>query len=64
MSPETLDISDLTSGDARALDRVAKELEGPCRSLGMFHVVGHGLPDDDLAGFEAAMRAQLGTDAR
>ena len=57
MSPEIIDIRGLASGDARALDRVATDLEGPSRSLGMFHIVGHGLPDDELARFEAAMQA-------
>jgi len=57
MSPEIIDIRGLSSGDARTLDRVAAELESPSRSLGMFHIVGHGLPQNDLARFEAAMRA-------
>ena len=57
MSPETIDIGGLETDDTRALDRVAAEIEGPSRSLGMFHIVGHGLADGDLARFEAAMRA-------
>ena len=57
MPPETIDIGGLDAGDARALERVAAELEGPSRSLGVFHIVGHGLSEDDFARFEAAMRA-------
>ncbi len=57
MPLEIIDIGGLGSGDASTLDRVAAEIEGPSRSLGMFHIVGHGFPDADLARFEGAMRA-------
>ncbi|MDJ0789461.1 MAG: 2OG-Fe(II) oxygenase family protein [Myxococcota bacterium] len=57
MSPEIIDIGGLDTGDTRTLDRVAAEVEGPSRSLGMFHIVGHGLAENDLARFEAAMHA-------
>ena len=57
MHPKIIDIGSIAAGDGNPLDRVAAELEGPSRSVGMFHVVGHGLPDEDLARFEAAMRA-------
>ena len=54
--PDIIDVSGLESPDARALDRVASRLEAPCRELGLFHIVGHGLSADDLADFDAAMR--------
>ena len=57
MPPETVDISGLTSGDERALDRVARDIEAPSRALGMFHIVGHDLTEADLARFEATMHA-------
>lgn len=57
MSPEIIDIGGLARGGTGALHRVAADLEAPCRSLGMFHIVGHGLPDDDLERFATAVRA-------
>lgn len=55
MAAPVLDIEGLADRDSRALDRIAAALEGPAKSLGMFHIVGHGVAADDLARFEAAM---------
>jgi len=57
MVPEIVDIEGLATNDRRALDRVAGALERPARTLGMFHIVGHGLEPEALAQFEAAMHA-------
>ncbi len=52
MVPEIVDIAGLDRDDRDALHRVAA-----ARTLGMFHVVGHGLGHDELARFEDAMHA-------
>jgi isopenicillin N synthase-like dioxygenase len=46
----------LAEGDPRALERVAAELRPACETLGAFHVIDHGIAEEDLAALEAAMR--------
>ena len=55
--PEIVDIEGLAEGSSSALARVASTLARPCAEWGVFHVVGHGIPPDELARFAAAMRA-------
>lgn len=52
-----LALDGLLEGDPTALARIARALPEPCTRLGVFHVTGHGIPADDLAAFERAMRA-------
>ncbi len=54
---EVVDVTGLLAGDPRARARVAGELEEPCRTRGMFHLVGHGIPRGELDAFDTAMRA-------
>jgi isopenicillin N synthase-like dioxygenase len=53
--PPIVDIHGLAACEADALQRVARALPGPCRSHGVFHVVGHGIPGAQLARFRQAM---------
>jgi isopenicillin N synthase-like dioxygenase len=54
--PSMIDIGGLAERDAVAISRVAEALATPCSQRGMFHVAGHGVPRDQLAEFEDAMR--------
>lgn len=54
--PPVVDIRGLVDDEAAAIDRVARDLEEPCRSWGAFHIVGHGIDAGRLARFEEAMR--------
>jgi len=54
--PDIIDVSGLCEGEPAALTRVARDLESPCAELGAFHVVGHGIPREQLERFDAAMR--------
>ena len=54
---DVIDVAGLQSGDPRALERIAGQLEDPSRTRGMVHVVGHGIPGASLEGFDASMRA-------
>lgn len=54
--PEIVDIRGLEGGAAGALERVAAEIAGPCAEWGVFHAVGHGIPEAEVAHFDAAMR--------
>jgi isopenicillin N synthase-like dioxygenase len=55
--PPILDVAGLVDGDAEALARVAADLPGPCNEWGVFQIVGHGVPDAELAEFDAEMNA-------
>jgi isopenicillin N synthase-like dioxygenase len=55
--PPVLDASDLASGNETALLRLAAELKAPCEVWGLFHLVEHGIPAEELAEFDASMRA-------
>ena len=55
--PDCIDVGGLERGNAGVRERVARALEKPCAEWGVFHVVGHGIPADELTRFEAAMRA-------
>jgi isopenicillin N synthase-like dioxygenase len=55
--PPIIDVGGLLEGDDRATQRVAREIEAPCRDWGVFQIVGHGIPEDRLAAFVAAGRA-------
>ena len=55
--PPVVDLGPLSDGSMAGLERVAAELEAPCAERGVFHVIGHGIPDSELAAFEGAMRA-------
>jgi isopenicillin N synthase-like dioxygenase len=55
--PPIVDVAGLVEGGPGALERVAEALIDPCRSWGAFHLVGHGIPERELAEFDAAMRA-------
>ncbi|MEM7411550.1 MAG: 2OG-Fe(II) oxygenase family protein [Myxococcota bacterium] len=52
-----VDLEGLLRGDAAALEQVAAEIARPCAEWGLFHVVGHGIPDATRAIFEEALRA-------
>jgi isopenicillin N synthase-like dioxygenase len=54
--PPVVDVAGLAEGGNAALERVAREIADPCGDWGVFHVVGHGIPDAELRRFEAAMR--------
>lgn len=54
--PEIVDIRGLCDGDPGAITRVARAIAEPCAEWGVFHVVGHGIPPDELARFADAMR--------
>ncbi len=54
--PPTIDIGELMGPDPAGLERVAARLEEPCRQWGVFHIVGHGIPADELAAFDASMQ--------
>jgi isopenicillin N synthase-like dioxygenase len=56
VQPPVIDVSGLAEGDDGARVRVAADLERPCAEWGVFQIVGHGVPADELAEFEAAMR--------
>ena len=53
--PPVIDAQGLLAGAAGARERLAAMLPDPCRSWGMFHLTGHGIPEADLAAFGAAM---------
>ncbi len=55
--PPIVDVTGLVEGDAAALARVAADLPGPCTEWGVFQIVGHGVPEQELAEFDAAMNA-------
>ncbi len=55
--PPVLDVSGLAEGEPGALERVAAELPGPCAEWGVFQIVGHGVPVDQLSDFDAQMNA-------
>ena len=54
--PEIVDIDGLDRGDAGAIRRVAAAIAAPCAEWGVFHVVGHGIPEAELTRFADAMR--------
>jgi len=53
---DVVDLSGLFDGDTAAVGRVAARLEAPARTLGAFHIVGHGISREELGRFERAMR--------
>ena len=53
--PPVIDAQGLLAGAAGSRERLAAMLPDPCRSWGMFHLTGHGIPEADLAAFGAAM---------
>ncbi len=55
-SIDVIDVSGLGSGGGPALERLAERLEAPTRMLGVFQIVGHGIPRDELDSFATAMR--------
>jgi isopenicillin N synthase-like dioxygenase len=59
--PPVIDIQGLVPGDStvdpRAIERVARDIESPCRDTGVFQIVGHGVPQERLDAFTAAGRA-------
>ena len=57
MKPFLIDIDGLLQGNPAELERVADELVEPCRTLGLFQIVGHGVSEAELSEFDAAMRA-------
>ena len=53
-----VDISPYVSGgDTAARDAVARDIDTACRTVGFIQVVGHGIPDDAIAGLTSAMDA-------
>ncbi|MGH0036400.1 MAG: isopenicillin N synthase family dioxygenase [Myxococcota bacterium] len=54
--PPIVDIDGLVDGDRHALERVAKEIEEPCRDWGAFQIVGHGLAESRLDTLSDAIR--------
>lgn len=45
------------AGCTAAAERVAREIEAPCREWGVFQIVGHGIPDARLDAFIEAGRS-------
>lgn len=54
--PPILDVGGLGEPGSGALERLAASLEGPCRDWGAFQIVGHGIPETELAAFDDAVR--------
>jgi isopenicillin N synthase-like dioxygenase len=54
--PAVIDVGGLARGDATTLTRIARDLAGPCAEWGVFHVVDHGIPREEIARFDRAMR--------
>src|SRR3954451_10143943 len=50
----------VTGGSADARARAAAEMDAACRTVGFVQVVGHGVPDDVIAGLAAAMDGLFG----
>ncbi len=59
-APAVIDCSGLADRAPGALERVAREVEAPCREAGVFHVIGHGIPSRHLEAFDGAMRSFFG----
>lgn len=55
-APPVIDVSGLVAGDDGALAEVAEQLRAPCTTWGVFQIVGHGVPNVELAELDAAMK--------
>jgi isopenicillin N synthase-like dioxygenase len=53
--PPVIDITSLAEAESAVIEQVAPDVRAACETWGVFHVVGHGIPTQELAEFDAAM---------